>query len=155
MHKWAYDYTDKELVQEFTQATARAGTSNSGLVIDFMAGSHRAEAYYLQGVLLARLAGVKPAFNRNETVKLIQPNMAGHVPSENSVSSEYSDHRYTTTFNYPKEKEFVTIERIWYIKDKWYLQFKEINEARFDVEWFVRIEVSQDVAHTNQERAVW
>ncbi len=70
MSKWAYEMSNEKLVEELMQTCARAGTAGSGLIIDITGPYAAAEAQYLKGVLLSRLAGQKPPFKRGETVEV-------------------------------------------------------------------------------------
>ena len=69
MSKWAYDYTNEELVKAFMSACAHAGAASSGLVIDVTGPYQVEEAHYLKGVLLARLDQQAPPFRRKDCVK--------------------------------------------------------------------------------------
>src|SRR3569832_2801825 len=112
MAKWAYEMSDQELLDEFMNACARAGTSNSGLVIDFSAGSDRAEAHYLRGVVLSRIDGEKPPFARGDKVILNQP------PAQSVNKVNYSP-------RFLKEGEVHEVSRIYYEgKRTWALSFK-------------------------------
>jgi len=114
--KWAYEMSDQELVEAFMNACARAGASNSGLVIDFSAPSDRAEAHYLKGVVLARLAGVKPLLRRGARVQVNQAHSGG-VRSTNYDRESYSYHKIE-----PGSMHEIT--RVHYMDGKWELSFK-------------------------------
>ena len=70
MPQWAYEMSNEELVKDLMRTCARAGTAGSGLVIDVTGPYVAAEAQYLKGVILSRLAGQKPPFKRDETVEV-------------------------------------------------------------------------------------
>ncbi|MEK7180397.1 MAG: hypothetical protein AAB706_02890 [Patescibacteria group bacterium] len=69
MGKWAYDYSNDELVKAVIQQAAQAGISNSGVMFDFTAGYRLGELRYLRGVLLARLDNVRPPFEIGQVVE--------------------------------------------------------------------------------------
>jgi hypothetical protein len=69
MSQWAYDMSNGELIDAFAQACAKSGVSNSGLCIDPWGPLHATEAYYLKGVLLARMEGLKPPLKRGDVVR--------------------------------------------------------------------------------------
>ena len=68
--EWAYEMSNEEILKEFRRACAQSGTANRGLVIDVMGPAYAKEVRYLNGVLLAKLEGIKPPFKRNDTVKV-------------------------------------------------------------------------------------
>jgi hypothetical protein len=127
-NKWAYEMTDQELVDEFMDACARAGASNSGLVIDFSAGSDRAEAHYFKGVLLARLAGMKPPLKPGCKM----------VPLSNltrgAVSVNYDRDSFARLGINPGE--ICKVRRILYVEGKWQLCFEGREKYRFKIEDF-------------------
>ncbi len=127
-NKWAYDMTDQELVDEFMNATARAGASNSGLVIDFSAGSDRAEAHYFKGVVLARLAGVKPPLKPGCKMAPLSSLTRG------AVSVNYDRDSFAHLGINPGE--VCKVRRILYVEGKWQLSFEGRDKYRFKVEDF-------------------
>jgi hypothetical protein len=119
---------DQELVDEFMNACARAGASNSGLVIDFAAGSDRAEAHYLKGVVLARIAGVKPPLRPGR--KMIP---LSSLP-KGVVSVNYDRDSFAHLGINPGE--VCKIRRILYVEGKWQLCFEGREKYRFKLEDF-------------------
>ena len=114
MTKWAYEMSNRELVDAFASACARSGFSNSGLVIDDAGPSLAAEAGYLKGVLFARLEGKNPPFSRGDAVR---NKTGGDVHAENKYS-----------YLLPSDSR-QQIRRIHYKgSGKWLLEFKDIPE---------------------------
>ena len=131
-----YELTNEELLDAFLQAVARAGVSNSGLVFDAMAGHERAEAAYLNGVVLSRLDGVKPPFSRGAQVA---PKEAASVPVL-SVNRGRHGHR---VYIGPEKKGKYTVNRVVYEGNaKWSLYFKEVEEYRYPAEHFKAVSAS-------------
>ena len=64
-----YDMPNGKIIEEFMQACAKASISNSGLCIDVMAGYELERAYYLKGVVLARMDKQTPPFKSGDVVK--------------------------------------------------------------------------------------
>lgn len=121
MEKWAYEMSNRELVNDFANACARAGISGSGLVIDCAAGYNFSEMHYLRGVMLARLEGKTPPFKRDDVVEV-----------NKDFASSINDWKYTT-----QKLERGTrkkIQRIHYCGgDDWQLEFGNcpIKEGKY------------------------
>lgn len=128
MDKLAYDCSNTELVDEFWRAVARAGVSNSGLVIDTMAGSDRAEDLYFRGVLLSRLEGKERPFIRGDRVQLLS-SKSGYSCSVN---------RYDYSRGSVEHGKVYEVSRTFYENDgKWSLIFKgDEYERRYSAELF-------------------
>lgn len=109
MATWAYEMIDEQLVEAFARACVRAGASNSGFVLDPLGPGWAQEVQYFKGVMLARLAGVKPSFVPNA---MVQPRSGQAVrPFEYwGRSVPPGPHK---------------VHKIHYIKGKWYLEFEE------------------------------
>ncbi len=72
----AYELSNEALLKEFMTACARAGTSNSGLCYDPMAGINLSQAHYLRGVALARIEGKNPPFKPEDKILCTKPDGA-------------------------------------------------------------------------------
>lgn len=59
---WAYDLPSHELVERLSDAAARTGISNSGLVIALGRAYHRTGFTYLRGVVMSRMEQKRPPF---------------------------------------------------------------------------------------------
>ena len=81
MSQWAYEMSNEELVKDLMRTCARAGTAGSGLVIDVTGPYVAAEAQYLKGVILSRLAGQNRHLN---ATRLLRWQLIGfvHIPAE-------------------------------------------------------------------------
>jgi hypothetical protein len=121
----AHDWPNEKLVQYFMDACGRASISNSGFVIDFMAGSNFEEAHYIKGVILSRLDGKKQPFKRDDVV-VIKANIR-------IVGSKYRGP------DLGHDKNF-TVWRVHYDNGKWFLEFNGIRGERgtamYDAEKF-------------------
>lgn len=127
----SYEISDADLINKFMHAAARAGASNSGLVIDIMASVYLEDLHYLKGCMLARLAGIKPE---------IQPGTTVSIPADKTVPGinlqGWSFHVS------PLAEGSYTVVRVWYFKEKWYLELfgqksKEGGIALFPADQFV------------------
>ncbi len=79
MSTFAYDLTDRELVNAYSESLAKSAVANSGLCIDMMAASFAEQTQYLKGVLHARLAGQKPPVHPGDIVRFKkQPEFFGY-----------------------------------------------------------------------------
>lgn len=124
--KWAYEYTDEELVEALIRAAAEAGFSNSGLVISPASGIHRERLNYLKGVTVARLEGESPPIKPVSVVTLKDRHSSG---AENFRSPDAE-----------KNKEY-TVRRVCYKRSKWYLSFVEGDrDAKYPYENFEVVE---------------
>jgi len=129
MSKWAYEMSDKELIDDFGKACAESGVSNSGICIDPMGPYHAERARYLGGVLLARTERLKPPFNRGDVVK---------IKSGRDVHPQ--DYWSGSSLAHDKDQ---TIRRIHYCgDDKWLLEFEDIPRGergipRFNADDFI------------------
>lgn len=133
MSKLAYDYTNEELVDAFGKAAAQAGVSNSGLVIDPMAGYLLAEVRYFRGVLLSRLEGKERPFTRGDIVKLSK-RAPSNIPSVNR-GGEGNFHKQVG------RNDVCEITRVIYSgSDKWLLVFKNAQDYIFPAECFEKME---------------
>ncbi len=113
----AYDLTNEELVEKLKSACARAGCSNSGLVIDVMAGSDLEHARYLAGVVLSRLNGKQPPFKSGMTVRV--------KPGSQAKTERYNAQEINPDSNY-------TISKVHYSNnDKWLLHFREVENGNY------------------------
>lgn len=65
-----YLLSNTDLLNTFMRACSRAGASNNGMVIDFMAPYDAQYAQYLKGVVLARIDGKQPPFTEGSIVVL-------------------------------------------------------------------------------------
>jgi hypothetical protein len=115
---FAYNWPPAKLLDTFMQASARAGVSGSGLVIDLSSGTHSADATYLKGVLLARLEGAVPELKPGDKVRatssLLRPLTMGD---------------WRVWISSRNVKGDLTISKILYLGNKsWAYQFKEENE---------------------------
>ena len=126
VQRTAYDFTNDTLVELFMDACGEAGASNSGSVIDFRAGAHLEDAHYLKGVVLSRLDGKKPPFERDDVV-VIKPEIQTVRP-ERYWEPEIGHNRNFTVW------------RVHYYNEKWFLEFRGISNDRgivlYDVEKF-------------------
>jgi hypothetical protein len=121
-----YEWETQRLLSEFMNACAKAGTSNSGLVISFSAASDLQDAHCLRGVVLARIDGVKPQIKPGDQVKPVQDNDINPAPS-NGYNSSRSRAR--------KLPDVLTVESVRYMGgDRWELVFKERNDATCDTD---------------------
>ena len=122
----AYDWPNEKLVEYFMDACARAGISNSGLVIDFMAGSNFDEAHYIKGIILSRLDGKTPSFKRNDVVVI-----KANIRTISAKQSRGPDIGHNKNF---------TIWRVHYDNGRWFLEFEGIRGDRgtalYDAEKF-------------------
>jgi len=128
MSEWAYEMSNKDIIDAFGKACAQSGVSNSGICIDPMGPYHAGEAHYFRGVLLARLEGLEPPFNRGDVTKVksgqrIRPVDWGMEPL-------------------PESRSHFTITRIHYDGNgKWFLEFEGVSgergQSRFDADGFV------------------
>lgn len=109
----SYEVPDEELVTRLMYASGQAGASASGLCLDVFAGIHIADMHYYKGAVLARLAGKKPPY---------EPDMQMAVCNEQGVTGKSSEGGPRLQF-----KGKYVIERVWYIKDDWYLELKGIE----------------------------
>jgi len=113
--------TNEQLIQAFARTCAASGVANSGLVVDVMGPIHASEARYLKSVLLARLEGQKPPFNRRD---LVESKSLQAVWSADGA-------RFSAT---PGPHE---IFRVHYEGNgKWFLEFKDIPEGRLEAPRF-------------------
>jgi len=112
------------LLGKLTAACAKAGLSNSNLVIDFGAGRDAEEVDYLQSAMLARTDQVSPPFQPGYRVKAKKKMVA----PDRSNGYRRSSH--------PRElKGTLTIEKVFYRGDKgWALRFVERTKATADTE---------------------
>lgn len=130
MSKLAYDYTNEELVDALGKSAARCGFSNSGLVIDPMAGYDRQEYHYLKGVLLSRLDGEQPPARRGDIV-VLGPEGSGR-PTLYSIRGNGS---------VSKGKK-LEITRTWYLGNgRWAYSFDSATEYQFAAENFEKAEL--------------
>ncbi len=111
-----YEYDDTKLVNAFMLAATKAGASNSGLVIDIMAGSNLEDLHYLKGCMLARLAGVKPEFTPGQLV---------HVSEDKKVQGKKLDgYGYDIT---PLSTGTYTVRKVWYMDLKFFVELQGIR----------------------------
>lgn len=128
MSKWAYEMSDKELIDEFGKACAESGVSNSGLCIDPMGPCDAEEARYLRGAVLARIEGLKPSFKRGDVVQI------------KSGRDAHPQDYWGSSLAHDKDQ---TIRRIHYCgDDKWLLEFEDIPRGergilRFNADDFI------------------
>lgn len=128
MSKLAYDYTNEELIDAVGRAAAQSGFSNSGMVIDIMAGSHRQEYIYLRGVLLSRLDGKQPSARRGDIV-VVEGKGSGR-PTVYSL-------RGNGAVSKGKKLE---ITRTWYLgNERWAYSFDNATEHQFAAENFEKV----------------
>ena len=111
--KSAYTMPNAELVEKFMNACARAGSSNSGLAIDVMAGTYLEEAHYHKGAVLARLDGKQPPFVRGMKVR---------VNEGTAFPRKYGPPHL-------EQDKVQTVDRVWYDHNKWYLTFRELARS--------------------------
>ncbi len=136
-----YNWSNDVLLDALVRVAARAGVSNSGLVIDLSASSDVSQLHYLKGVMLARLHGKQLPFNLGDAVK---PKSGGLVKGR--VSDGFCPRE--ASFNEPEK-----IVKLWYLgNDRWevgFLKFREDDDdgdrvyrnqgpcIRFDADKFV------------------
>ncbi len=131
MGKLAYDYTHAELVDAFTEAVAKSGISNSGLVISVFAGYDAAEAFYLKGVLLSRLEGAERPFTRGDHVKI-----SGSASRQATVLSQNTSGEYYS-FGRAEPGKTYEVFRVFYESNgKWSLSFGGEEGYRYPAERF-------------------
>lgn len=104
----AYDDKIEVLLDRLIQASARAGVSGSGLVISASTGHDALFVQYLRGAVLARLEGVTPPFKPQDRVR--------------AQSTVYGCGQKTI-----KQDEVLTVERVFYGRGHWTLEFKEFS----------------------------
>ena len=109
----AYDWPNEKLINGYAETCMRAGVSNSGLVIDFMAGSNHEEARYLRGVILSRLDGKTQSFKRNDVVVI-----------KADIRTVSSKQYWGPTLGHNNN---FTIRRVHYDNGKWFLEFEGIR----------------------------
>ncbi|MDP3697222.1 MAG: hypothetical protein Q8R55_04310 [Candidatus Taylorbacteria bacterium] len=109
MSQWAYEMSDEELVKEFMRTCARAGTAGSGLVIDVTGPYVAAEAQYLKGVILSRLAGQTPPFKRGETIEVAVDRVCSYPGRDLKIGEQ------------------LEVERIYFEDQKWKIAIKGIE----------------------------
>jgi hypothetical protein len=115
----AYELTNEKLIREFMRVCEWAGTANSGLAIDCMAGSYLEDAHYLKGVVLSRLDGKIPPFKRGNVVRAV-PGIGGRV----FPTFPNSEPRIDLGRNY-------TVSRVHYRDDgRWFLEFRGLEGNR-------------------------
>lgn len=115
--KTAYDYSNEELVREFWVTCAKAGVSNSGLVIDVGAGSHMEQAQYMGGIVLSRLEGKTLPFKRGDVVRA-KPEIKLVYPHQYWGSEIGSGRSYE-------------VKRVhYYVGGKWFLEFYGVRGER-------------------------
>lgn len=107
----SYEIPAEELLDRFMRATAQAGVSNSGLVIDVAAGFDHANMRYFRGVVLARMEGKTPPYKSGGKVRVKADGEAREV-----------------SYRGPElvAKSVWTIERVWYRKSVWALELKGV-----------------------------
>ncbi|MEK7138002.1 MAG: hypothetical protein AAB787_00690 [Patescibacteria group bacterium] len=134
MAKLAYDYSNEELVHAFSKAVARAGVSNSGLVIDIMAGQDRSEAIYLRGVLLSRLDGKERPFTQGDRVRLSE-HARHYVASRNTGGESYYSRGKAET-----GKTYEVFRTFYEGSGEWSIYFVGDEEYRYPAEHFKKVE---------------
>ncbi|HUD02570.1 MAG TPA: hypothetical protein VMR46_00930 [Candidatus Paceibacterota bacterium] len=134
MDKLAYDYSNRELMEAYWEAVARAAVSNSGLVIDFAGGFFLEKAYYLHGIVLSRLEGKERPFTRGDHVH-INPK-ATYMCRSINAAGEYYSHGAVDP------KKTYEVDRVFYEKDgTWALSFKGDEEGyRYTADRFEKVE---------------
>lgn len=116
METWAYDMPHEELLRNFADACAEAGTANSGFVFDIMGPVHVANARYLKGVLLSRLEGKQPPFKRGNMVQPKAGSTGVHAEAYWGISVLPGVAQTITKIHYEGN-------------GRWLLQFKGIPEG--------------------------
>ena len=124
-----FTLTNGELVHELVNASARAGVSGSGLVIDLSGSDDLNRARYLQRVVLARLDFKAPPFKPGDKVQAKDPKV---IPSDRN---QYPRCRNKRDFSSP-----VTIKEVHYFglgyhgELRWDVIFAERNDVTCDKE---------------------
>lgn len=136
----AYEYTPKALLDVYRDAVAKAAVSNSGLVISIGAESDRGRVFYLNGIILSKLEGQKPPFNRGEEVRTM-PSRPFRVQSVNMGPG------YISHFIEPDETH--EISQIFYEgAGKWTLKFKDTEDFRFPTDYLEKVEPANQLANS-------
>lgn len=117
-----YEWDTGKLLNEFMNACAQAGTSNSGLVISFSAGSDLDRAHYLRGVVRARIDGKTPPVKPGDKVR---PKDGLTKPSPSNGWDRSSNPR--------KLPKSLTIKQIFYMAS-WEVVFAENSDATADTD---------------------
>lgn len=129
MSQLAYDYTNEKLVDAVCQQAAKAGVSNSRLVLDIMARSHLIELHYLKVVLLSRLDGHQPPALRGDVVVVTGVKDSGR-PIVYSLNGQ-------SAVSKGKKLE---ITRTWYLGNgRWAFSFDIPTEYKFAAENFEKV----------------
>ena len=125
---WAYEYSDKDLIDNFFNTCLDAGSSGSPAVFDPAFSCKMKEAIYIKGVLAARLKKATPPFRRDDFV-MVLPGV---------VSNGLCDRSWNCT-KLDSESGPKKIFRIYYEslngKDRWHIQFED-NGPKFNAKDF-------------------
>jgi hypothetical protein len=133
MSESAYTLSNDELLRQFSRASAEAGTSNSGLVIDCGASYYKQRMKYLFGVLLSKLEGKQPPFPEGSFIK---PKYGEGIRATNEQGG------------IPRLllQDTRQIDEVWYVAGKWEVKIKGLHEFRFSADDFVKVESPEIVA---------
>lgn len=103
-----YDWPIQRLLSALMNASARAGVSNSGLVVDLSDDNDLYEAHYLKSVVLARFDNVRPSVKPGQKFRTVSTLATEYTRTVHPLGGSHMGNCLVRGSTY-------TIREVWYL----------------------------------------